>query len=121
MDNAKDIVWIRCGHLRIMSGNELSVAQKRCNRDADIWRIQRGTGRGHELFTVSAQTRPRTWTAREHGCGHGLDKATDWMRTVFGLDTVADWARTVQRAGLWRGHSASKPRLLRGHENLSRL
>jgi hypothetical protein len=70
------------------------------------------TGRGHELFTVSARTRPRTWTARERGWGHGLDKATDWMRTVFGLDAVADWTWSRTGHGLSSGpvYGADIPR-----------
>jgi hypothetical protein len=49
-----DIIWIKCGHGRIMSGNESSAVRTRCNRDPDMWRIQRG---------------------------RGLDKNTDWIRS----------------------------------------
>ena len=49
-----DIIWIKCGHARIMSGDESSAVRTRCNRDPDMWRIQRG---------------------------RGLDKNTDWIRS----------------------------------------
>jgi hypothetical protein len=97
--NAKEIVWSKCGLTRIMSGNESSTARTRWNRDADISRVQRGCG---------------------------LDAATDCSRTrsLRGHGLFASWTRSRtghghgQEAGLWRGNSASKPRLLRGRKNL---
>lgn len=53
-----DIVWIKCGHARIMSGDESSVVRTRCNRDPDICRTQRGRG----LTTNTDWT--RSWTGR---------------------------------------------------------
>ena len=98
--NSKDIVRIKCGHTRIKSGNESSALRTRCNRDADIWRIQRGCG-------LDADTNcPRTWSWR----GHGLFASWTRSRTGQGHGRLA---------GLWRGHSASKPRPFRGHKNLS--
>jgi hypothetical protein len=106
MGNAKDIVWITCGHLRIMSGNESSAARTRCNRDADIWRIQRGCGldadtdcprtrswRGHELF--ASRTRSRTG----HGLGQEAAYGADILRP--NRDYFAD-TKTLSAQGVGR-------------------
>jgi hypothetical protein len=77
-------------------------------------------------------SRTRAWIACGRGLGHGLCAAADWMRTVTartrlgrGHGLFSDWTRSRtgqghgRLAGLWRGHSASKPRPFRGHKNLS--
>jgi hypothetical protein len=106
-----DIVWIKCGHTRIMSGDESSAVRTRCNRGADIWRIQRGRG----LSTTTDWI--RSWTAR--GCG--LDADTDSLRTWTGhgrprpghgrgqgltADAAAGMARTRLRTGHGHGRGA---------------
>jgi hypothetical protein len=73
MGNAQDIVGIKYGHTRTISGNESSALRTRCNRDADIWRIQRGRGLCADTYM-------------------------DWLRTVFGLDAVADWPRPADQS-----------------------
>ena len=89
IDNAKDIVWIKCGDARITFGNESSVARTRCNRDADICG-----------FNADADF-SRTGLDAD---GHCSDTDMDWMRTrmrtVFGLDAVADWTRSRIGHGL---------------------
>jgi len=58
------------------------------------------------------------------GCGLGMVK--DWLRPRSGRGhgLISDWTQSRtgqghgQQAGLWRGHSASKPRLLRGRRFL---
>ena len=76
--------------------------------------------------TFAARTRSRTWTGCGRGCGHGQDTVTDWTRprAWHGCGLVSDWTRSRtghghgQQAGRWRGHSATKPRPLRGLKNL---
>jgi hypothetical protein len=102
-----DVVWIKCGHVRIMSGDESSAVRTQCDRDPDICRIQRG--RGLDTNTDWIQS----WTVR--GCG--LDADTDCSRTRVGCghsrpghghgygltaDVDGDMARICLRTG--RGH-----------------
>ena len=87
-----DIVWIKCGHARITSGEELSAVRKRCNCDPDMWRIQRG--RGLDADTDCSRTRAGSGYSRP---GHGLAADADagmakiWSRTGRGrgLDTAS--------------------------------
>src|ERR1017187_180651 len=91
------------------------------------------TGRGHGLFTdtdwtrtFAARTWSRTWTDCGRGCGHGQDTVTDWTRprSWRGCGLFSDWTRARTGHGhgwlaeLWRGHSAFKPRPLRGRKDL---
>ncbi len=91
------------------------------------------TGRGHGLFTatgwvrtVTGRPRSRSWIDCGRGCGQGQDMVTDWTqpRSWRGCGLFASWTRSRTGhghgwlAGLWRGHSASKPRPLRGRKNL---
>ena len=93
MGNAKDIVWITCGHQRIMSGNESSAARTQSNRDMYIWRIQRGCG----LDADTDCSRTRSWTGCGRGCGHGL--FSDWTRsrTGHGLGQEAAYGADILR------------------------
>ena len=103
------------------------------------------TGYGHGLCAAADWTRTRIvrghglvaddlrpghghgrWTGCGRGCGHGQDTVTDWTRprSWRGCGLVSDWTRSRtghghgRLAGLLRGHSASKPRPLRGLKNL---
>ena len=100
-----DIVWIKCGHTRIIYGDESSAVRTRCNRDPDIWRIQRGRGLSTNTDWI------RSWTVR--GCG--LDADTDSLRTWTGHGRLrpgqgrgqgltADAAAGVARTWLRTGH-----------------
>jgi hypothetical protein len=54
----------------------------------------------------------RTWSRT--GCGHGRGADMDWTRSRTGQGHG-------HYAGLWRGHSAAKPRPLRGRRKLRGL
>jgi len=127
-----DIVWIKCGHTRIIYGDELSAVRTRCNRDPDIWRIQRGRGLdtntdwirswtvrgcGLDADTDSSRTRAgRGHSQPGHGHGHGLAAGADagmartWLRTGHGhgRGADADWFRTGRGRGLDTA-TASRP------------
>jgi hypothetical protein len=92
-------------------GHELAV-------DVARLRTGHGSGCGHGLTTDRTRT----------GCGYGLDqdKDADWTRprSRRGCGRLSDWTRSRtghghgRLTGFWRGHFATKLRLLRGRKNL---
>jgi hypothetical protein len=106
-----DIVWIKGGHARVMSGDELSAVRTLCSHARDICWIQYGCG------PSTKKDRRWSWTLR--GCGLDADK--DSLRTWDGCrhsrpryshglglfaDADADMARTRSRAGHGNGRRA---------------
>ena len=128
-----------------MSGDESSAVRTRCNRDPDMWRIQRGRGLSTNTDWIRSWTvrgcgldadtdSLRTWTGHGrprpgHGRGQGLTAdaaaglARTRLRTVHGhgRGADADWFRTGRGRGLatatagWPGYYADIPRPNRDH------
>jgi hypothetical protein len=75
------------------------------------------------MRTSAAGTRSRTLSGCGRGWGRGPDMVKDWLRTRSGRGRglFSDWTRSRTgeghglQAGLWCGHSASKPRPNRDH------
>ncbi len=91
--------------------------------DADWTRIVRGHGLDADIRGLTTVT-DMDWLRTRLGCGLGMVKG--WLRTRSrrGHGLFSDWTRSRpghghgHHAGRWCGHSASKPRPLRGRRIL---